>query len=457
MLKPLEGLKVVDLTRVLAGPYCTMLLGDMGADVVKIERLGAGDDTRSYGPPFLNGESAYFMSVNRNKRSVTLNLKDERGLSILGRLLETADVVVENFRPGQMESFGYGYDTVSKTNPTLIYCSISGYGHTGPDSRLPGYDLIIQGEGGITSLTGDTDGQPYKVGTSQADIVAGMNAFQGILLALIAKNTTGLGQKVDIGMLDCQVSLLTYQAGIYFATGESPTRAGNRHPTIAPYESFSCLDGYLNLACGNDALWRRFCNAVGLSELIDDKRFVSNADRVQNSDALRTFLIPVMESKTTDAWIEVLRAAGIPCGRVQSVEEVCENPQVHARDMIKELNHNKAGMIKVTGVSIKLSATPGEVSTPPPVLGEHTTQIMSQWLGLSAADVDELIQSGCRLVFCNPVAYRHFVKHLSRQRKTLAQTSSCFFFPAPRMQHGLGISICLFASFEYQIQRRLKR
>ena len=394
MSKPLEGLKVVDLTRVLAGPYCTMLLGDMGADVAKIERLGSGDDTRSYGPPFINGESAYFMSVNRNKRSVTLNLKDERGLSILGRLLDTADVVVENFRPGQMQAFGYGYDTVSKLNPALIYCSISGYGHTGPDARLPGYDLIIQGEGGITSLTGDADGPPYKVGTSQADIVAGMNAFQGILLALIVRASSGRGQKVDIGMLDCQVSLLTYQAGIYFATGVSPVRAGNRHPTIAPYESFQCQDGYLNLACGNDSLWQKFCEAVELNELVEDKRFTKNADRVQNSDGLRAILEPVMAGKSTDAWIETLRPLGIPCGRVQSVDEVCDNPQIHARDMITELEHPTAGAVKVTGVPIKLSQTPGSVSTPPPVLGQHTAEVMKQWLGIGAEEVSDLREAG---------------------------------------------------------------
>jgi formyl-CoA transferase len=263
MSRPLDGLKVLDLTRVLAGPYCTMMLADMGADVVKVERPGSGDDTRGYGPPFLGGESAYFLSVNRNKRGLTLNLKQERGLTILRALLEKADVVVENFRPGLMESLGLDYEVAREINPRLIYCSISGYGETGPDAKLPGYDLIIQGEGAIASLTGDPDGPPYKVGTSQADIVAGMMACQGILLALIARERTGRGQKVDIGMLDCQVALLTYQAGIYFATGESPRRIGNRHPTITPYETFECRDGYLNLACGNDAIWRRLPSSCG--------------------------------------------------------------------------------------------------------------------------------------------------------------------------------------------------
>ena len=233
MPKPLDGVKVLDLTRVLAGPYCTMLLGDMGADVIKVERPGAGDDTRAFGPPFLNGESAYFLSINRNKRSLTLNLKHDKALEIMRRLLETADVVVENFRPGTMESFGFGYEAVQAFNPRLIFCSISGYGHSGPDAKLPGYDLIIQGEGGIASLTGDPNGPPYKVGSSQADIVAGMMGFQGILLALLARGQSGRGQKIDIGMLDCQVALLTYQAGIYFATGERGGRTEQGTPDQA--------------------------------------------------------------------------------------------------------------------------------------------------------------------------------------------------------------------------------
>jgi crotonobetainyl-CoA:carnitine CoA-transferase CaiB-like acyl-CoA transferase len=394
MPKPLEGLKVLDLTRVLAGPYCTMLLGDMGADVVKLERRGAGDDTRGYGPPFINGESAYFMSVNRSKRSLTVDLKHEQGRNILGDLIKTADVLVENFRPGQMEAFGYGYEATKNINPRLVYCSISGYGHTGPDAKLPGYDLIIQGEGGVASLTGDPDGPPYKVGTSQADIVGGMMAFQGILLALLTRNETGKGQKVDIGMLDCQVALLTYQAGIYFATGQSPTRTGNRHPTIVPYETFQCKDGYLNLGCGNDSLWRSFCEVTGLQSLTEDPRFRANANRVENADALRTILEPVLLQKTTVEWIEALRARGIPSGSIQSVQEVCEHPQTIAREMVVELEHPKAGPIRVTGVPIKLSDTPGAVDRPPPVLGEHTNEILREWLNMSEAQVDKLREEG---------------------------------------------------------------
>src|SRR5918911_1172893 len=288
MPKPLDGVKVLDMTRVLAGPYCTMMLGDMGADVVKIERPEAGDDTRGYGPPFVNGESAYFMSINRSKRSLTLNLKHPEALHILRRLIETAD--------------------------------------------LPGYDLIIQGEGGVASLTGDPNGPPYKVGNSQADVVAGMMAFQGILLALLARAQTSQGQKIDLSMLDCQVAMLTYQAGIYFATGQSPTRMGNQHPTITPYETYRCQDGYINLACGNDGMWRAFCKAAGHDAWANDERFRTNAERVQNRRALSSLMEPVMLEKTTQEWIELLLAAGIACGKIQSVGEVCEDPQIIARD-----------------------------------------------------------------------------------------------------------------------------
>ena len=388
--QPLEGLKVLDLTRVLAGPYCTMMLADMGADVVKVERPGMGDDTRGYGPPFTAGESTYFLSINRNKRGMTLDLKSARGLEILGEMLRAADVVVENFRPGLMESFGYGYEAVREMNPRIVYCSISGYGGSGPDSALPGYDLIIQGEGGIASLTGDPDGPPFKVGTSQADIVSGMMACQGILLALLARERTGRGQRVDVGMLDCQVALLTYQAGIYFATGESPGRLGNRHPSIVPYETFECADGYVNVACGNEAMWRRFCGTAGLEELAGDPRFRTNADRVKHAAELREILAPALAAGTTDEWIDSLREAGVPTGRIASVSDVCESPQVKAREMVVELEHPNAGPIRVTGVPVKLSDTPGAVRSPPPLLGQHTEQVLADWLGMSAEEVREL-------------------------------------------------------------------
>jgi crotonobetainyl-CoA:carnitine CoA-transferase CaiB-like acyl-CoA transferase len=393
-MKPLDGIKVLDLTRVLAGPYCTMLLADMGADVVKVERPGAGDDTRAFGPPFVNGESAYFMSINRNKRSLTLNLKEDKARQILRKLLETVDVVVENFRPGTMESFGFGYEAVHDFNPGLVFCSISGYGHTGPDADLPGYDLIIQGEGGAASLTGDTEGPPYKVGNSQADIVAGMMAFQGILLALLARNQSGTGQKIDISMLDCQVAMLTYQAGIYFATGESPTRLGNQHPTITPYETYRCKDGFINLACGNDNMWRTFCRVIGQEEWTEDLRFRTNADRVGHRRQLAALLEPVILQKTTQEWIDQLRQNGLPCGPIQTVGQVCEDPQVIARDMIVPLDHPTAGPIRVTGVPIKLSDTPGEIHSAPPTLGQHTTEVLGDWLQINATEAEALHQDG---------------------------------------------------------------
>ncbi len=393
-MKPLEGVKVLDLTRVLAGPYCTMMLADMGADVVKVERPGAGDDTRAFGPPFVNGESAYFMSINRNKRSVTLNLKQDKALAILRQMLETADVVVENFRPGTMESFGFGYEAVHAFNPRLVFCSISGYGHSGPDEKLPGYDLIIQGEGGIASLTGTPDGPPFKVGSSQADIVAGMMGFQGILLALMSRHQSGQGQKVDIGMLDCQIALLTYQAGIYFATGESPDRMGNQHPTITPYETYRCKDGYINIACGNDNMWRKFCSVLGHDSWPEDERFQTNADRVGHRRQLGALIEPVMMEKTQNEWIEALRGAGLPCGPIQTVGQACEDPQVLARDMIVDLEHPKAGPIRVTGLPLKLSDTPGEIHSPPPVLGQHTAEVLADWLKMGASDVEGLRQEG---------------------------------------------------------------
>jgi crotonobetainyl-CoA:carnitine CoA-transferase CaiB-like acyl-CoA transferase len=392
MQKPLDGVKVLDLTRVLAGPYCTMLLADMGADVVKVERPGSGDDTRAYGPPFLHGESAYFLSINRNKRSLTLNLKHAKALAILRQLLATADVVVENFRPGTMESFGFGYEAVQDFNPRAVFCSISGYGHTGPESQLPGYDLIIQGKGGTASLTGDPDGPPYKVGTSQADIIAGMMGFQGILLALLTRTQTGKGQKVDISMLDCQVALLTYQAGIYFATGQSPTRMGNQHPTITPYETYRCQDGYINVACGNDSMWRALCRALQQEAWADDPRFRTNAARVEHRRQLSALLEPIMRQKTTQEWIDILRQHGLPCGPIQSVGQVCNDPQVLARDMVVPLEHPKAGSIRVTGIPIKLSETPGAIYAPPPLLGEHNTAVLHDWLQMSAAEVESLQQ-----------------------------------------------------------------
>lgn len=394
MTKPLSQIKVLDLSRVLAGPYCTMMLADMGADVIKVEQPGKGDDTRGYGPPFLNGESTYFMSVNRNKRSMTLDMKHTRGKEVLTSLIRKADVLVENFRPGTMEKLGFGYEETKAINPRLVFCSISGYGHSGPASHFPGYDLIVQGEGGIADITGEPDGPPMKVGTSQADIVAGMNAFSGILLALLARQQTGHGQKIDIALLDCQISLLTYQAAIYFATGESPKRIGNQHPSIAPYETYRSRDGYVNVGCGNEVIWQRFCKAAGMNHLLTDARFTTNADRVANRVALNRALEPVIAERSTTEWVELLRGQGIPAGPIHSVREALEHPQTIAREMVVQMDHPRAGDISLTGIQIKLSDTPGEVVSPPPLLGQHTAEILADWLAYGPEEIKRLVTAG---------------------------------------------------------------
>ena len=330
----LDGIKVLDLSRVLAGPYGTQILADHGAEVWKVEIPGKGDDTRAFGPPFQNGESAYFMSVNRNKRSITINMKSNDGIEIIKNLLLKADVLIENFRPGTLDKFGLDADSALKMNPRLIYCSVSGFGQTGPWSRKPGYDLAIQGMGGIMSLTGEPDGPPTKVGTSIADIISGIYAAQGILLALVARNKTGRGQKIDISMLDGQISLLTYQAGIYFAEGKSPMRKGNQHPTICPYETFKTKDGYLNLAVGNDKLWLSFCELINRPDLKSDERFTTNPKRVACRNILFPILSEIFSTRSTAEWISLLEKAGIPAGPIFTVEEVLEHEQTKARKMV---------------------------------------------------------------------------------------------------------------------------
>jgi crotonobetainyl-CoA:carnitine CoA-transferase CaiB-like acyl-CoA transferase len=391
---PLAGLRVADLTRVLAGPYCTMQLGDLGAEVIKIESPGGGDDTRAWGPPFINGESAYFLSINRNKRSVTLNLKADRGKEILWALLERCDVLVENFRPGALERLGFGYAAVHAALPSLIYCSISGFGHSGPQRDLPGYDVLIQGESGLMSLTGGPDTEPFKLGTSISDLTAGMSAVQGILAALLQRQRSGLGQHVDISMLDASVALLTYQAGIHFATGEVPRRRGNAHPSIVPYSTYPSQDGTLIVGVGNDALFVRFCKLIGRPELATDERFATAAARVEHREALDPLLCEVLTGRPRDEWIALLRQEGIPCGAVRDVAEVCASPQLAARDMLPELEHPRAGRIRQLGSPLALSETPSTLELPPPLLGQHTEEVLQQLLGLAAEEVARLRESG---------------------------------------------------------------
>jgi len=387
---PLISLTVIDLTRVLSGPYCTMILADMGARVIKIEQPGRGDDTRAWGPPFLGKESAYFLSINRNKESLTLDLKQPTGLGLLTRLLDRADVLVENFRPGAMARLGLDYDTVAARWPRLVYCSISGFGQTGPRREQPGYDAVMQGEGGLMSITGDADGPPYRLGVAISDIVTGMFAAQGITMALLARARTGRGQHVDIGMLDSTTALLTYQAAIYFAPGAPPPRLGNRHPTIVPYETFTASDGDFVLAIGNDELWRAFCRVSGLDAVASDPRFTSNRDRVQNYGALKPILAERLKTRTRAEWLAALTAEGVPCGSVRNVGEVLEDPHLHARAMVQAVDHPALGEVRVLGVPMKLSDTPGAVRTAPPTLGQHTDRILRDDLGLSVEQVDRL-------------------------------------------------------------------
>jgi formyl-CoA transferase/CoA:oxalate CoA-transferase len=386
-MRPLDGLTVLDLTRVLSGPYCTMLLADMGARVIKIEQPGRGDDTRGWGPPFLAGESAYFLSINRNKESVTLDFKSVEGRAILDGLLAMSDVLVENFRPGTLEKLGLDYRTLSGRDPRLVYCSISGFGQTGPRRAEAGYDAVVQAEGGLMSLTGSPDGSPYRLGVAIADIVSGMFAANGITLALLARERTGRGQLVDIAMLDSVAALLTYQAGIHFATGQAPQRMGNRHPTIVPYETFAAADGDFVLAVGNDEQWRRFCAVAGL-EL--DERFATNRQRVGEYDTLRPIIASRLAEEPRQTWIGRLTQAGVPCGSVRDLGELFDDPQLDARDMITSIEHATIGPLKVLGIPIKLSDTPGSVNTPPPTLGQHTDRVLIDDLGLSAEAVARL-------------------------------------------------------------------
>jgi len=390
---PLSGIRVIDLTRVLAGPFAAMSLGDMGAEVIKIEEPGRGDDTRGW-PPFVEGEATYFLSVNRNKKSVTLNLKPAEGQEVLRRLIAKSDVVLENFRPGTMERLGFGYDQLATDNPRLIYCSISGFGESGPEFNRPGYDLIVQGESGVMDLTGFPDGPPVKVGNSIGDLVAGMAATQGVTLALYARARTSRGQKVEIGMLDVMASLLTYQAGLYWNAGGRPTRRGNQHPSIVPYEVFQAQDAYLTLGVANNSLWERACRAIGREDLTRDPRFDTEANRVTNRAALIPILNETFGARPAADWLARLEEHGVPAGRIKTVAEVCESPHLKARGMTVSLAHPKAGSITVMGVPIRLRETPGAAVLPPPLLGEHTDEILTRLLRYPKSKIDALRTAG---------------------------------------------------------------
>lgn len=393
MAGPLDGIKVLDLTRVLAGPFATMILADLGAEVIKIEQPGTGDESRNFGP-FKNGFSLYFMSVNRGKRSVTLNLKSDRGKAIFKQLVQQNDILVENFRPGTMKKLGLDYGTLVVEYPQLIYAACSGFGQTGPYAEKGAYDMIIQGMGGIISITGEPDGSPVRVGTSISDITAALFTTIGILSALHHRNITGKGQFVDVAMLDSLVAVLENAIVRYFATGDNPKPLGSRHPAITPFEAFKSADGQIIIAIGNDVLWSKFCEYIDKPDLITDARFNTNNKRTDNHDELQPILSEIMCQRTTDEWVEALENIGVPCGPINTIDKVVNHPQIEAREMIAKVVHEITGTVQVPGIPIKMSDTPGKIETPAPSLGQHTDEVMQNELKLSVNEVIKLKQEG---------------------------------------------------------------
>ena len=386
-LGPLKGLRVLDLTRVLAGPTCTQMLGDLGAEVIKIERPGSGDDTRGFAPPVMpgTGESAYFIGVNRNKRSVTLDISTPEGQEICRRLLADTDILVENFKVGALAKYGLGYEQLHADFPGLVYCSITGFGQTGPYAPRPGYDSLIQGMGGVMSLTGEPDGLPQKVGVPVADLFAGLYGCIGILAALRHREKTGQGQQVDIGMLDTHVAWLANQGMNFLATRENPARLGNQHPNIVPYQVFPTKDGYMVLSVGNDATFKRFCEAVGMEHLLADPRFATNPARVENRQLVTDTLTPVMQRETTDAWVTKLEALKIGCGPINTLKQVFDDPHVQARGMEVQMEHSSGEKVTVIANPVRLSETPADYRIAPPLLGEHTSEVLQDLLGIDNA------------------------------------------------------------------------
>jgi formyl-CoA transferase len=391
----LEGVRVIDLTRVLAGPYCTMILGDLGADIIKIERPIQGDDTRQWGPPFAEGgESAYFISTNRNKRSITLNLKSDRGLGILKELIQRGDILVENFRTGTLERWGLGYEALQQIRPGLIYCAVTGYGHTGPYRDRPGYDLLAQALGGFMSVTGPVDGEPYRAGVAIADLASGMFAAHAVLAALYRRKIDGNGHYIDISLLDSQVALMAYVASNYLVTRERPKRQGNAHPNIAPYEVFKAKDNYFTFGAGNDRQWSRFCEAVGKAEWAVDERFASNPQRLIHKEALINNLQALFIRRDMEEWLTMCEEIGLPAAPINSMDRVFSDPQVLARNLQVEIPHPTAGTVALVSSPLHIPTAPTQVRYPPPLLGEHTEEILGELLGYKLEMVEALREEG---------------------------------------------------------------
>ena len=400
----LSHIRVLDLSRVLAGPWCTQILADLGADVIKIERPGSGDDTRQWGPPFAsvdgggNEESLYFLATNRGKRSMTLDLSDSRGQKVVHELAAHCDVVVENFKVGALARYGLDYETLKGINPSLVYCSITGFGQTGPYADRAGYDFMIQAMGGLMSVTGEAEDvagtNPQKVGVAIADLVTGLYSANAIQTALIHRERTGQGQYIDMALLDCQVAILANQAMTYLAAGQTPVRMGNAHPNIVPYQVFETEDGHIILAVGNDGQFRRFCELADQPHLAQDPRFVANRGRVKHRAQLIEALALLMKRKNTDDWLNLLEPEGIPCGRINSIDETLNDPQVIHRQMRTQALHSSLGEINLLGSPLKLSETPGEVRRAPPVLGEDTDQVLREVLGYEDSAISALQADG---------------------------------------------------------------